>query len=110
MMFQSQKPGRATALFRGGRVGPTDTKWILLLGIKGKDLFDPNFVLPLVEEVVFVEKSLPRTKLEMMQQNFLSPILKPRAFQASNPIPFAPNAKLMEIIIRPVHHDLQEIV
>jgi hypothetical protein len=69
-----------------------------------------KLMLPMIDEVILVKKSLFEPQVQIFQSNLSGIITKPDPTWLSNPILPAMNGKTVEMVIISTHHDLEGMV
>ncbi|AWK42122.1 hypothetical protein AA106_12370 [Photorhabdus laumondii subsp. laumondii] len=72
--------------------------------------FNTDIVKPVLEKVVLVGKTVTGIKFKVTQRNFVGVIRKSDPAGVGNAVIFALNTELMQMIILPSLHDLNDIV
>ena len=108
--MERKKAPRTTAVFWRTGTGTAETERILLSGINRQHFFYSDLMLPVVAEVVGVEKALVHTKLKITKIHVGRVIGKDHPPTMINAIVLAVDEEGMEMRIGPAHDELQNIV
>jgi len=98
------------ALFRWSRTLAADTHRVASFRVRCHELLDPNVMLPVVTEVILVEKPLMEAKAKISQPDSLWIIVKAGAAIVGDAVLFAVDEKAMEMAVHPSHDQLQDMM
>jgi len=94
---------RSAALFGRGSALPPDTHRIDAFRVRSPDLFNSQVVLPVVTEVILVQKSLAEAEPKLRHPNLPGAVVKAHATVVGDVVLFAVDEKAMEMAVRPPH-------
>jgi hypothetical protein len=92
---------RSTALFGRGSALTPYTHRIDAFRVRSHDLFDSQVVLPVVTEVIFVQKPLAEAKPKIYHANLPGVIVKAHAPVVGDAVLFTVDEEAMEMTVRP---------
>jgi hypothetical protein len=104
-----ERPG-ATTVFKGSTSFACSAHGVRLCRIKGENLFETNFVLPLIGQIVLVQKGLLEAEVKIMEVDLMGIIVEDHATNSPDPIRLPPDKKLMQMLIRPAEYHLEDLM
>ncbi|KLU14619.1 hypothetical protein AFK69_14980 [Xenorhabdus sp. GDc328] len=72
--------------------------------------FNTDIVQPVLEEVVFIGKTITGIKFKVIKRNFVGVVRKPDPTGVGNAVIFALNTELMQVIILPSLRNLNDVM
>ncbi len=80
------------------------------MGLRRQYGFDTDLVLPVVCEIIFVNKAFIDPESQILYPDGIRIIAKRYTAYLGNTIAFAMNSELMKMVIRPSHSYLEDVV
>jgi hypothetical protein len=104
--------GYSANVFGRTGAGTHQANWITHTFLRGKNVFDEEFMLPKVTEIVLVGKAKVLLRHHVPQPVFAFIRCSPLANlgPVRYPVPLSPDKKLVEVCVRPAHDSLQNSV
>ena len=101
---------RSSRVLRRDRPLSPDTNRKHPLGIQRQHLFEPYIVLPVVVEIILVQKAFTKTKTELGQANAVWVIGERESSLVRNAVIFAVDVNTMQMGITPTHGNLNRVM
>ncbi len=89
---------------------PCDADGILLRGIKGENLFQTNFMLPPIGQVILIHPGFLAAEVKVTELYLARIIVEDDATNSPNPIRLPTNEELVQVLIRPAECHLQDVM
>jgi hypothetical protein len=96
-------------LGRGSALTP-ETHRVGAFRVRCHDVLDPNVVVPVVPEVILVQKPLAEAETKTRHHNLLWVTVKAPATIVGDAVRFPVDEKAMEMGVRPAHDELKDMV
>jgi hypothetical protein len=83
---------------------------ILFRGVKRKDLFETNLVLPPVRQIILIDKRFLAAEMEITQLHSMGIVVKAHPSRLPHSVGLSPNEELVQVFIHPAEYDLQGVM
>jgi len=110
LVLQFHKCPRTTTILDWPTSFACYAEGIALRGIKGKNLFQTNLMLPPVGQIILIDPRFLPAEMEVPQLHLVRIVIEDHPSRSPNPIRFPADEESVQMLIRPAERNLQRVM